>query len=74
MPSTYRGLLAELLIAECDDRDRRRSERRIKAASFPREKWLSDFDFDANPNISSAMPTPCYLRVGPQRRTALPRR
>ncbi|MGA5305912.1 IS21-like element helper ATPase IstB [Nucisporomicrobium flavum] len=52
---SYRGFLAELLLAECDDRDRRRSERRIKAAGFPRQKWLSDFDFDANPNISSAM-------------------
>jgi DNA replication protein DnaC len=52
---SYRGFLAELLIAECDDRDRRRSQRRIKAAGFPREKWLSDFDFDANPNISAAM-------------------
>ncbi|MFE2970631.1 AAA family ATPase, partial [Streptomyces sp. NPDC059340] len=28
---TYRGFLAELLIAECDDRARRRSERRFKA-------------------------------------------
>ncbi len=52
---SYRGFLAELLLAECDDRDRRRSERRIKAAGFPRQKWLTDFDFDANPNISSAM-------------------
>jgi hypothetical protein len=34
----YRGFLAELLMAECDDRDRRRSERRIKTAGFPREK------------------------------------
>ena len=33
---TYRGFLAELLMAECDDRGRRRSERRIKAACFPR--------------------------------------
>ncbi|MFI7523376.1 IS21-like element helper ATPase IstB [Micromonospora globbae] len=52
---TYRGFLAELLLAECDDRDRRRSERRIKAAGFPRDKWLQDFDFDANPNINPAM-------------------
>jgi hypothetical protein len=35
---SYRGFLAELLMAECDDRARRRSERRIKAAAFPREK------------------------------------
>jgi DNA replication protein DnaC len=51
---TYRGFLAELLIAECDDRARRRSERRIKAAGFPRQKSLRDFDFDANSNIDPA--------------------
>ncbi|MFE2500254.1 ATP-binding protein [Streptomyces scopuliridis] len=51
---TYRGFLAELLMAECDDRSRRRSERRIKAAGFPREKSLRAFDFDANPNIDAA--------------------
>ena len=51
---TYRGFLAEMLMAECEDRDRRRSERRIKAAGFPRQKWIKDFDFDANPNINPA--------------------
>jgi DNA replication protein DnaC len=51
---SYRGFLAELLLAECDDRDRRRSARRVKAAGFPREKWLEDFDFDANPAINPA--------------------
>jgi DNA replication protein DnaC len=51
---TYQGFLAELLLAECDDRTRRRSVRRVKAAGFPREKWLGDFDFDANPNINPA--------------------
>jgi DNA replication protein DnaC len=51
---TYRGFLAEMLMAECEDRDRRRSERRLKAAGFPRQKWLKDFDFDANPNINPA--------------------
>jgi DNA replication protein DnaC len=49
---TYRGFLAELLMAECDDRGRRRSERRIKAACFPRHKELRTFDFEANPNIT----------------------
>ena len=48
---TYAGFLAELLMAECDDRDRRRSARRLKAAGFPREKWLTDFDYTANPNV-----------------------
>jgi DNA replication protein DnaC len=52
---TYRGFLAELLMAECDDRARRRSERRIKAAAFPRDKSLRTFDFDANPNIDPAV-------------------
>ncbi|MDT5301364.1 MAG: hypothetical protein QOG79_4606 [Mycobacterium sp.] len=51
---TYQGFLAELLLAECDDRTRRRSVRRVKAAGFPRQKWLGDFDFDANPNINPA--------------------
>ncbi|WP_045748290.1 IS21-like element helper ATPase IstB [Actinoplanes rectilineatus] len=52
---TYRGFLAELLMAECDDRARRRSERRIKAAAFPRDKNLRTFDFDANPNVDPAV-------------------
>lgn len=42
---TYQGFLAELLLAEVDDRDRRSSARRVKAAGFPRDKWLGDFDF-----------------------------
>ncbi|MFJ4526186.1 ATP-binding protein [Streptomyces sp. NPDC088810] len=52
---SYLGFLSELLLAECDDRARRRSERRIKAAGFPRDKSLRKFDFDANPNIDAAM-------------------
>ncbi|MGI5171457.1 IS21-like element helper ATPase IstB [Spirillospora sp. CA-253888] len=51
---SYLGFLAELLLAECDDRARRRSERRIKAAAFPRQKSLRGFDFDANPNVDPA--------------------
>jgi DNA replication protein DnaC len=52
---SYRGLLAELLMAECEDRDRRRSERRLRAAAFPRPKWLTDFDYAANPNVDPAV-------------------
>ena len=52
---SYRGFLAELLMAECDDCGRRRSERRIKAAAFPRQKPLREFNFDANSNIDAAM-------------------
>ena len=65
---TYRGFLAELLLAECDDRDRRRSARRVKGAGFPREKWLGDFDFEANPNVNPAtihgLATAAWVRSG----------
>ena len=65
---TYRGFLAELLMAECDDRGRRRSERRIKAACFPRQKELRTFDFQANPNITpetlSTLATCEWVRKG----------
>lgn len=52
---SYQASLAELLLVECDDRLRRRSERRIRAAGFPRDKSLRAFDFDANPNIDPAL-------------------
>ncbi|WP_100470932.1 IS21-like element helper ATPase IstB [Mycobacteroides abscessus] len=51
---SYRGFLAELLMAECDDRARRRAARRIKAAGFPRDKSLRAWDFDANTNVDPA--------------------
>ena len=52
---TYLTFLAELMLAECDDRARRRSERRIKAAGFPRAKTLREFDFAANPALDPAV-------------------
>jgi DNA replication protein DnaC len=51
---TYRGMLAELLMTECEERERRRAAMRLKTAGFPRQKWLSDFDYQANPNINPA--------------------
>lgn len=51
---SYQGFLAEILLAECDDRDRRSSIRRVKSANFPRDKWLGDFDYEENPNINQA--------------------
>jgi IstB-like ATP binding protein len=50
----HRHVVAELLLAECDDRDRRRSDRRIKAVGFPHDTWPQDFDFDANPQVNPA--------------------
>ena len=52
---TYRGFFAELLMAECDDRARRRSKRRIKAAAFPCDKALRTFNFAANPKVGPAV-------------------
>lgn len=52
--ATYAGFLAELLLAECDDRDARRKERRVRDAGFPRAKRIEDFDYTANPNINPA--------------------
>jgi len=40
---SYLGFLSELVIAECDDRARRRAERRIRDAGFPRPKRLEEF-------------------------------
>ena len=51
---TYAGFLAELLLAECDDRDTRRRSRRVREAGFPRTKRIEDFDFAANPNVNPA--------------------
>jgi len=52
---TYLSFLAELMLAECDDRARRRYERRIRAAGFPRAKTLREFDFEANPALDPAV-------------------
>lgn len=51
---SYKGFLAELLLAECDDRDTRRAARRVHEAAFPRPKSLADFDFTANTAINPA--------------------
>ena len=52
---SYLGFLSELVIAECDDRTRRRAERRIRGAGFPRPKRLEEFSFEANPAINPAV-------------------
>ncbi|GFG71455.1 MULTISPECIES: IS21-like element helper ATPase IstB [Mycolicibacter] len=52
---SYLGFLAELVIAECDDRTQRRAQRRVRDAGFPRPKRLEEFTFDANPAINPAV-------------------
>jgi DNA replication protein DnaC len=51
---TFRAFLAELLLAETDDREARSRARRVRDANFPRDKRLDQFDFQANPNTNPA--------------------
>jgi DNA replication protein DnaC len=51
---SYIGFLAELLLAEVDDRDRRSTIRRVASAGFPRPKFLDDIDYDANGHLNAA--------------------
>ncbi len=46
---THRAYLADVLVAELDDRAERRRERRVQDARFPRVKVLSDFDCGRSP-------------------------
>ena len=60
---SYLGFLAELVMAECDDRDTRRVARRLAAAGFPRDKRVDEFDFTANsavapPSSTNSRPAP----------------
>src|SRR3954451_8403528 len=65
---SYLGFLAELVMAECDDRDKRRAARRTHDAGFPRDKRVEDFDFAANPAINAAvinqLATCAWVRAG----------
>jgi DNA replication protein DnaC len=51
---THRAFLAEVLTAECDDRDARRRIRRVNEARFPRTKRLADLDLGALPALPPA--------------------
>lgn len=51
---SYRGFLAELLMAERDDRARRRAERRFKGAKFPRQKSCASLT--STPTRTSTLP------------------
>jgi DNA replication protein DnaC len=46
------GYLLRLCERELGDRERRATERRIKAARFPQVKSLDDFDFTAQPSLN----------------------
>ncbi len=66
--ATYLDFLANVLGAEFDDREERRRQRRILAASFPRVKRLCDFDHSAAPTVNAAtiakLSSGSYLKRG----------
>ena len=51
---SHKAYLAEVLSAECDERDARRQVRRVKEAKFPRTKRLTDFDTRTLPDLPAA--------------------
>ena len=51
---SHKAYLAEVLTAECDDRDTRRRVRRVLEAKFPRAKRLAEFDLHALPSLPPA--------------------
>ena len=51
---SHKAYLAEVLTAECDDRDSRRRIRRVHEAKFPRTKRLEDLDLSAMPSLPPA--------------------
>ncbi|WP_371664771.1 ATP-binding protein [Streptomyces sp. NBC_00280] len=53
--SSYKDFLADLLEAECADREERRKQRLVREANFPRPKRLEDFKFEENPNVTPEM-------------------
>jgi DNA replication protein DnaC len=59
---SHKAFLAEVLTAECDDRNARRRIRRVNEAKFPRTKRLETFDATALPDLPS--PTLAHLASG----------
>lgn len=51
---SHNAFLAEVLTAECDDREQRRRIRRVSEAKFPRTKRLEDFDATCVPDLPPA--------------------
>jgi DNA replication protein DnaC len=52
---SHKAFLAEVLTAECDEREARRRIRMINEAKFPRTKRLVDFDHSRIPDLTPAV-------------------
>lgn len=66
--SSYKDFLADLLEAECAEREERRKLRLVREANFPRPKRLEDFDFEENPNVTpelvGTLSDPAWVKAG----------
>lgn len=65
--TSHRAYLAELLLAEIDERAERRRIRRINEARFPRRKNFDDYDLDAttiDPTLIGALADPDWIDHG----------
>ena len=67
---SHKAFLAEVLTAECDERDARRRIRLVHEAKFPRTKRLADFDHTRIPDLTPAVlgiwpPAPGSTKVNP---------
>ncbi len=51
---SHKAFLAEVLAAECDEREARRRIRRVNEAKFPRTKRLTDFNTEVLPDLPPA--------------------
>ncbi len=54
---SHQGYLAEVLTYECEQREDRRRDRRVKEARFPRPKRLEDLDLAQIPDLPAATMT-----------------
>ncbi|MFC9083248.1 IS21-like element helper ATPase IstB [Streptomyces sp. NPDC057062] len=50
--ASYKDFLADLLEAECLQREERKKTRLVREANFPRPKRLEDFEIEKNPNVT----------------------
>lgn len=66
--ASYKDFLADLLEAECLQREERKKARLVREANFPRPKRLEDFDFDKNPNVTpeqvNTLADPTWVTAG----------
>ncbi|MDF3294105.1 IS21-like element helper ATPase IstB [Streptomyces sp. RB6PN23] len=69
--ASYKQFLLDRLQIELADRDLRRQQRLLRLlrlARFPRQKWLEDFDFAKNPNVTpeviADLKSPTWVREG----------